>query len=486
MTTVIFASTIPGRIARHEATLLQIKLEAKKNFVRYVSHEIRTPLNTVFLGLQVLTDRLNVKELKSQVGSEGRELCKDLKSACWVAIEMLNDLLLFDKIEEGQIVLEKRTVRFLPVLRETLSMFSVQAQAAGVILETPKVDDISPHLENAMIHVDVKKFSQIVRNIVSNALKFSPEGGVVTVRALLKPKPGSENLPDDDEKSTSSSVFDGAGSVLRLEVKDSGPGLTEEQQKQLFRDIVQFNAADLQGGGGSGLGMWISKAIIDKHGGNIGVESSGIPGEGSLFFVEVDTASFIDHGTSSVSLGFTPLSSHAPSEDDILELEMPRNGRLSSSESIVEKEITPQSSVNSSVTPLAPVLLGMTSAFVVDDSPLNRKMLRAMLKKDFVEVFEAVDGIDALEQYEARVKQGKNFDVIFMDDGMPRMKGRDAIKVLREELGYVGPILAVTGNMLTDDVEALHKAGANAVCEKPLDVGRMRSILQSYLANNNA
>jgi signal transduction histidine kinase len=107
---------------------LQTKLHAKKNFVRYVSHEIRTPLNTVFLGLQLLADHLEQLSVstKSTIAVTGMELCDDIKGSCFIAIEILNDLLLYDKIEDGSIIVDLRPLPLSPLIESVISMFQVQ------------------------------------------------------------------------------------------------------------------------------------------------------------------------------------------------------------------------------------------------------------------------------------------------------------------------------------------------------------------------
>eukprot|EP00602_Paraphysomonas_sp_CaronLab_P013657 CAMPEP_0185041066 /NCGR_PEP_ID=MMETSP1103-20130426/39882_1 /TAXON_ID=36769 /ORGANISM="Paraphysomonas bandaiensis, Strain Caron Lab Isolate" /LENGTH=531 /DNA_ID=CAMNT_0027580641 /DNA_START=410 /DNA_END=2002 /DNA_ORIENTATION=+ len=505
--TVIIASTIPGRFARHEATLLQTKLEAKKNFVRYISHEIRTPLNTVYMGLQLLTERVSQS---SAVAVDGLELCNDLQSACSVAIEMLNDLLLFDKIEEGNVMLERKTVEILQLLNTAVSMFSVQAQACGVNLVCPHQHD--PVLRNVGIHVDVKKFSQIIRNVVSNALKFSPTGGTVSIHAYLKPR-------EEEVRSKMANMRNNMpppSPLLRIEVKDCGPGLTMDQQERLFKEIVQFNAADLQDGGGSGLGMWISKGIMDKHGGIIGVESTGIPGEGSTFYIELDAVTPVPvEGEIIVeSKVSSDMSSSVIDDSFCMTNVVPKHSLTHRRESVSSRNFSQQCSSRGLkkdlpildfvpivhqdkplsvptcnnlsecaappvASPPQPVALNMNRALIVDDSVLNRKMLKNILKRDFVEIVEAEDGIDAIEKYEMYSSQGAEFDAIFMDDGMPRMLGRDAIHLLRNIHAFTHPIIAITGNVLKEDINALIAAGANAVCEKPLNIVTVRDILRS-------
>jgi CheY-like chemotaxis protein len=233
----------------------------------------------------------------------------------------------------------------------------------------------------------------------------------------------------------------------------------QENQNLLFDRVIQFNASELQGGNGSGLGLWISKVVMDKHNGKIGVVSSGVPGQGCIFYVEMPIVSCSsDIITHPVSLQRS--MSLITSQDVSMNRSVVRNYEINQSDSRV-----------------------YDSALVVDDSPLNRKMLRSIIKSSFERIEEAVDGIDAIDKYNASYALGFHFSIIFMDDSMPRMCGRDAIKELRH-LGFKGAIVAVTGNVLVEDISALYEAGADCVCEKPVNKLKLMHMIHDLSLKN--
>jgi CheY-like chemotaxis protein len=311
-----------------------------------------------------------------------------------------------------------------------------------------------------MVLIDRKKMSQVLRNMVSNALKFSPAESTVRVKA------GVVNL--GSEQSTSRSKSDeeeNSNLCLRVEVQDEGPGLTPEQQHHLFKEVIQFNASQLQGGGGSGLGLWLSAAIMEKHGGRMGVQSEGVDGRGSVFFMELplNTMPLDTMSTCSIQKKPSPIQT----------VEMIN----------MATRPCPHSSLGSATVVCATEednYLALTRALICDDSGVNRKMLTKVLRRDFSQFAEADDGDTALDIFAKSIEEGIHFDAIFMDDGMPRMMGRDAIRSLRNTYHYKGPIIAVTGNILNDDIRALMSAGATAVCSKPLDRKQLRAVLVRY------
>jgi signal transduction histidine kinase len=158
-------------------------LESKKNFVRYVSHEVRTPLNIVFMGLQFLTSEEFTTE--NTVNEDTRTLLRETLDACGMAISILNELLLYDKVEDGQLVLEKESVVVAQMLHDVIAPFRAQAAEKQVSLFFKEEDHLPQILSITGVCVDVNKFSQVIRNLVSNAIKFSPPGFDVHVYAFL-------------------------------------------------------------------------------------------------------------------------------------------------------------------------------------------------------------------------------------------------------------------------------------------------------------
>ena len=153
-------------------------------------------------------------------------------------MSILDDLLAYEKISTGALNLERAQVKFVRLIRASAALFRIQARGKGIalrVLENPNAID-----DSVVVDVDAGKVTQVLRNFISNAIKFTPEGGTVQVQAFKRLQ---HNKP-----------------VVVVQVIDSGVGMNDAQLKRIFRDIVQFNANELQEGGGSGIGLWYPKS----------------------------------------------------------------------------------------------------------------------------------------------------------------------------------------------------------------------------------
>lgn len=242
------------RSAELKAQALAETLETKRIFVRHVSHEIRTPLNVVMSGLEYLNS------FQEGISTEAADIIRDIKSACSVAIDILNDLLTYEKIDSNILALDKSPCDVVLLVKKVFNMFKIQAKYSDITmeLETPS------NIESVIIDGDSTKLSQVIRNLVSNAVKFTPNEGNIAVRMKI-----SE-----------------ANTRIRIEVQDTGPGILKEDRRRLFTEVVQFNPKELQNGQGSGLGLFLSRKIVDMHCGAIGVDIEW-DGPGSIFFIEL-------------------------------------------------------------------------------------------------------------------------------------------------------------------------------------------------------
>lgn len=271
-------------------------LKTKRCFVRYVSHEIRSPLNITLLGLQYLEN-----ELKSIAKPGLMEIFDDVKSSCSIAVKILNELLLYEKIESGILALNRVEMPASIFVDQSLKSLKLQAKGAGVELEIQKIFD----RERVHLNVDQMKLSQVLTNLVSNALKFVPQDqGKVEIRCAVISTDtvdreisftSTENnilssVPIDDSAPADSFIRaceeKGQKCFFRISVIDNGPGISMEDQKLLFREFSQVQAEKLQNGQGSGLGLWIANTIVRMHLGRMGVFSEG-EGQGCEFIVDL-------------------------------------------------------------------------------------------------------------------------------------------------------------------------------------------------------
>eukprot|EP00597_Dinobryon_sp_UTEXLB2267_P008276 CAMPEP_0170086692 /NCGR_PEP_ID=MMETSP0019_2-20121128/21313_1 /TAXON_ID=98059 /ORGANISM="Dinobryon sp., Strain UTEXLB2267" /LENGTH=655 /DNA_ID=CAMNT_0010303883 /DNA_START=864 /DNA_END=2831 /DNA_ORIENTATION=+ len=314
---------IPTRCYKLSSELKQEALENRLNLIRYLSHEMRTPLNTVFIGLDyIITEMQRVKEellilSKAQQSVDCMEVCSpkstgsdtfsleqinDVLStsnhvldSCHIALETLNDLLTLDKIGDGKFVISATIHNPVKLVRSCAGPFSINAHEKNIcfnifnhdrsIDQNEAIDSevgIQNHeMEEYFIEVDEFKICQVIRNLLSNALKFSPRDG--TVKVITEVFKYDAKTSKVTGNATNNMKFD---RIVRVSVMDNGPGISLEDQKKLFGKYVQFNAGALQSGKGSGLGLWISRSIVEMHGGVLNAHSDG-EGKGSVFFMEL-------------------------------------------------------------------------------------------------------------------------------------------------------------------------------------------------------
>lgn len=261
----------------------------------------------------------------------------------------------------------------------------------------------------------------------------------------------NRNVASPDDVSVDDDHVESRG-VVKIEVTDSGAGISAENCSKLFKSIVQFNAGQLQGGGGTGLGLFMSKKIVDLHDGQLSVSSAG-EGLGTTFTLILPAyKSFVI--TNSPGLAAT---------------EVEETGALASQAADIPLNDVPSlESLGAQALPVSAV--PKPSVLVVDDVAMTRKMLRKLLQSRVRMCLEAEDGIAAVEQItRAMASGGEEIDVVMMDNNMPRMTGPDACSRMRE-LGFTGLIIGVTGNVLPADIEMYLSRGANRVLTKPFDI----------------
>jgi CheY-like chemotaxis protein len=394
------------------------------------------------------------------------------------AVDILNDLLCYEKLESGILELHKENIVVDSFLNNCVTMFSAQARECGVTITmiTNATDrDIVVTQDDSIlstsllptdgIFADKFKMDQVIRNLMSNALKFTPRGGVVTINAtfvqdsaiesarnqcdrqatsevVLPPVPNSRmtskfmnilhhrklnsiaNLDDTNEPNET--VQAGLRGKLVVTVMDTGAGISKENQARLFNEIVQFNPEKLQAGGGSGLGLWITQEILNLHDGSISVSSEG-EGKGSSFTMEIP---------------MIRQPQTAPRSPEVLNRETTADMRRAAQDVVQELSISDLGD--------SPILPHPFELLVVDDSRLCRKMLQKCLRADGHTCCEAEDGLEAIAMVKERIGHGtgghgRPFDAVLMDFIMPNMDGPTATQEIRA-LGYTAPIFGVTGN----------------------------------------
>jgi signal transduction histidine kinase/CheY-like chemotaxis protein len=269
-------------------------LRIKRDFVRFISHEIRTPLNTVSVGLQLIFENLVAQQGGEALADDMMELTMDVQSSTATAVSVLNDLLNFDKLEAGELEIAHEPVFIWDIVSMVVRSFKIPVNQKNISIDlafTNMFDEEVMNPKQLMLMGDKFKICHIIRNMMSNALKFTDEGGSITilvVRAKSVPivdvatvaKRGNKVVPELDKDLPVET-----DQTVTISVTDTGHGLTPVQIGMLFRDGVQFNPNELQAGQGSGLGLYLSQALAALHGGKMWATSEG-EGCGATFTVQ--------------------------------------------------------------------------------------------------------------------------------------------------------------------------------------------------------
>jgi signal transduction histidine kinase/ActR/RegA family two-component response regulator len=447
---------------------------ARRQFVRFISHEVRTPLNAVCMGLQLQHDEserllalvrsntatttsttLTTNDVDSSSTidpvedklSEMAALGNDILANATSAVDVLNDLLNYDKVESGTLRLELTVIKIWELIEQTFYEFHQQATFNDVnyVLDLSafqedeekqitSASELSYDVKNRKVIGDKVRLVQVLRNLISNAIKFSKDKDTLTVRPSWKKSDKSQTETEITLQSGEKVQYLRCGD-LQVEVQDTGQGLTKEQLNSLFREGVQFNVNELQAGQGSGLGLYIAKGILEQHGGSLSATSEGI-GCGTIF-------------TMTIPLYYIP---DPPDTHQAVPLPMKRRNDT------LEK-----------VEPL--------QVLVVDDSNMNRKLLTRLLSLHGHVCHQAEDGALAVQSVKDLMASGSRYDAILMDYEMPVMDGPTAAKQMRG-LGSDSFIVGITGNLFQEDVAHFQDCGANLVLPKPLDV---RVLMDAFL-----
>jgi signal transduction histidine kinase/ActR/RegA family two-component response regulator len=378
----------------------------KSAFLYNMSHEIRTPMNAI-IGMTSIG--------KSESNVQRKDYAfEKIESASKHLLGVINDILDISKIETGKMELSHIIFNFTEMINRVVNVTALRMQSKHQHF-TVEIDPEIPEY----LYGDDQRLAQVITNILSNATKFTPENGSITFNAKLL------------------NIQDGI-CAIQMFVKDSGIGISSQEQGKLFNIFQQAEAGTSRKYGGSGLGLALSKRILELMDGNIWIESE--PGKGSSFFFTVSLA----------------VPDHVELTENI------ERGASSDEQNDQVRDFS-----------------GKT-VLLVDDIDINLEIVAALLEPTHIAIDTAKSGKEAVDAF---VANPGRYDLILMDMQMPEMDGLQAAKTIRAldtPQAATIPIIAMTANVFKEDIEKCMDAGMNDHLGKPIEMTCVMDMLSRY------
>lgn len=407
---------------KHE---LEIANKYKSEFLANMSHELRTPLNSILVLSNLLSeDRVNI------VNQKQREQAGIIYKCGAELLDLITDILDLSKIEAGKMDIYVDKLSIVDFGQEINMLFKTTAEDKGLSFNVV-IDENVPKY----IFTDHKRLYQVVKNLCSNALKFTSIGSV-NVR-FYRPSSVSGINDSMDLKNT-----------ICISISDTGIGIPEDKFELIFQAFRQADGTTSRQYGGTGLGLTISREIVTLLGGAITVESE--QSKGSVFTVYVKTTSESSETTSEVEV---------IKEEVFIEKSIPQ---------VQEPQVDQKNMLNARV-------------LLVDDDIRNIYAMTALLESYGCSVIYAENGADAVDL----VEHDGQFDVILMDMMMPIMDGYTAMKTLRKDPSFNIPIIALTAKAMAGDREKCINSGANEYLAKPVKKDELIPMIEKMLKNES-
>ncbi len=394
--------------------LLQVANDAKSQFLANMSHEIRTPINGI-IGMNTML----LKELDNGNTEDVMEYAKNIQSASQTLLSLINDILDISKIESGKMEIVPVEYDLFSILNDCYNMNFIRALEKNLTLELEIEESLPAILYGDEVHV-----RQIINNILSNAVKYTEKGSVLLRMSAIE---------QDDKDVT-----------LRIEVKDTGIGIKEENLEKLFQNFTRIDVEKNRNIEGTGLGLSLTKKLIDLMGGEIQVQSEY--GVGSIFTV-------------------------------ILKQGVASTHKMGSFDEKYRAYIQQEEKTNENrIAPSARVLL-------VDDVRMNLRVAQGLLSSTLATIDIAGGGEECLQ-----MMHEKKYDIVFLDHMMPGLDGMATLKTLKADNTHPNqntPVIALTANAIVGAKEMYMNAGFSDYITKPIQEKEILDVFFDYVPCEN-
>jgi signal transduction histidine kinase/CheY-like chemotaxis protein len=380
---------------------------AKSEFLANMSHEIRTPMN----GILGFADLL----LRGTLTDDQRECAQLIRNSGQTLLQLINDILDLSKIEAGRIELEESSFDPAKPIRSAVTIIEQRAREKELEVRM----DVGPDMPEAIIG-DSFRLQQVLLNLMGNAVKFTEQGHIIA------------SMHCTDRSS------DGQSCTLQFKVTDTGIGIPKEKQSVIFENFTQADGSTSRKYGGTGLGLTISKELVNMMGGDIDLDSE--EGKGTTFHFSIE-----------VKIDTAPTKESEPAASSVIPL--------------------PDSAGTSVRDHQLRILLA-------EDNKINQRLVVRVLEHHGYDVAVAEDG-----QQVIALLTKNSFDVVLMDVQMPVMDGLEASKAIRlaeKKTKEHIPIIAMTAHAMKGDQERCLQAGMDAYISKPIEVELLLSLIEQW------
>jgi len=421
------------------AEQLLLNSKYKSEFLANMSHELRTPLNSILILSEMLAE-----DRQNNLSEEEAEFAKVIHSSGEDLLVLINDILDLSKVEAGKLDINFGEMNMSEVPLQIEQTFAPVAMKKNLQFHISKGENID------VFYTDEKRFQQILKNLLSNAFKFTEQGSVnLKIKQL-----GQEQLTNNMQ-----SVSD---DWLEIIVSDTGIGIPKDKHQLIFDSFQQADGATVRKYGGTGLGLSICKELARLLGGWISLQSE--EGQGSTFTLTIPS---LPNGNEEQK--YLELAIHeVGATNEVLELEKLTEEQLTEIQEFSQQEVG--------------VFQGK-NILIVDDDYRNIYSLKNALEKRGMNTLVAKDGIECLDIMQAN----DEIDLILMDIMMPNLDGYETMSIIRKQMKITDlPIIALTAKAMKNDRDKSLEAGASDYISKPLNLDQLISILRVWLVSKGS